>query len=91
MPLRTRYDLWRWGGKISYLQPNHFQKLLSVYLDRRILLAVWFSLFVFYSKFNIRQYFNKFKYLTSYTLVSAELKGEFNKLIYSLIIIDILT
>jgi hypothetical protein len=20
MPLRTRYDLWRWGGKTSYLQ-----------------------------------------------------------------------
>jgi hypothetical protein len=20
MPLRTRYDFWRWGGKTSYLQ-----------------------------------------------------------------------
>jgi len=20
MPLRTRYDLWHWGGKTSYLQ-----------------------------------------------------------------------
>jgi hypothetical protein len=27
IPWRTRYDLWRWGGKTSYLQPNHFKKL----------------------------------------------------------------